>query len=112
MDAAITVFIEADGSVSFLDSPLTRGFKLGPSVTRRASEIEPDCATLRLFFHVLRAVFGECGVVAEWTRHWPCLWRANLSLIGGPILAQRWYNRQAALDAEIMWFNTYGVQNA
>jgi hypothetical protein len=110
MSDIITVFIENDGNVSFLYSPLTAGFNLGPSVTRRASEIEPDCATLRLFFHVLRAVFGECGVVAEWTRHWPCLWRANLSLIGGPILAQRWYNRYEAIAAEILWFNDNGVQ--
>jgi len=105
----ITVFIEKDASVTFLDTPLTRGFNLGPSVTRRASHVEPDNVALRVLFHMLRSLFNEKSIAAEFTRRWPCLWRANMALSGGPILPGRWYDRQEAINAEIAYFNTYGV---
>lgn len=105
--ATITVFIEDDASITFLNSPLTRGFNLGPSVTRRYSGVEPDNAILRIIFHTLR-LFGETGAVSNWTRRWTCVWRANIK--NGPVLTGRWTNRQDAISAEIAHFNTYGVK--
>jgi hypothetical protein len=111
MANTITVFIEDDASITFLDTPLTRGFKLGPSVTRRASHVQPNNAALRLVFKALRCLFGDKSPVAGFTRRWRCLWRADMRPIGGPILSGRWYNRQGAINAEHAYFNTYGVQH-
>ena len=107
----ITVFIEADASVTFLKSPLTAGFNLGPSVTRRASHVQPNNVALRLVFHLLRLVFGDTGAVAANTRKWPCLWQADMRPIGGPVLQGRWYNRQEAIQAEVAYFNQHGVKH-
>ena len=104
----VCVFIEEDASITFLRNELTRGFNLGPSVTRRYSSVEPDNAVLRLVFHTLRLLFGETGAVSDFTRGWSCLWRASIK--GGPILTGRWHNRQEAIDAEIAYFNLYGVK--
>ena len=103
----IAVFIEADASITFLKSPLTAGFRLGPTVTRRYSSVEPDNVILRGAFHILRLLFGETGAVSDFTRSWRCLWRANIK--GGPILPERWTNRQDAINAEIAYFNINGV---
>jgi len=110
MQATITAFIEHDGSVTFLDSELTRGFNLGPSVTRRYSAVEPDCWYLRLVFRVLRCLFGDKGRVAGLTRGWKCLWRADMRPSGSSILPERYAVRQDAIDAEIAYFNEWGVQ--
>ena len=107
----VTVFIEADASVTFLKSPLTAGFNLGPAVTRRASHVQPNNAALRLVFHLLRLVFGDTGAVAANTRKWPCLWQADMRPIGGPVLQGRWYNRQEAIQAEVAYFNQHGVKH-
>jgi hypothetical protein len=108
----VTVFIEADASVTFLKSPLTAGFNLGPSVTRRASHVQPNNVALRLVFQLLRLVFGDTGAVAATTRAWPCLWRADMRPIGGPVLQGRWRNRQTAINVEEEFFNKYGVNYA
>ena len=105
----VNVFIENDGSVTFLKSKLTAGFNLGPSVTRRYSSCEPACWCLRLLFHTLRLVFGETGAVSAYTRGWKCVWRANIK--NGPILTGRWTDRQSAIMAEVSHFNNYGVHN-
>jgi hypothetical protein len=102
----ITALIEADGSVTFLNSPEMRGLHLGPSKIRRYSHVEPASPVLRLIFHALR-LLGDTGAVSDWTRDWPCCWRARI--INGPILAGRWYNRQSAIRAEIEFFNQNGV---
>jgi len=103
----ITVFIEDDASITFLDTPLTRGFNLGPSVTRRYSNVEPDNAVLRLVFQVVRWLVNDASALANWTRHWHCLWRIHIK--NGPILPMRYYNRQTAIDVEHTYFNTHGV---
>jgi hypothetical protein len=104
----VTVFINADASVSFLKSPLTAGFNLGPSVTRRYSSVEPACWYLRLVFNVLRSLFADTSAVAKGTRQWRCVWRAQIK--GGPILPIRSRNRQQVINEEISYFNTYGVK--
>jgi hypothetical protein len=44
--------------------------------------------------------------MASFTRLWPCLWQINLGPIGGPVLDATYRNRQAAIDAEVVWLNT------
>ena len=105
----ITVFINADASVTFLKSPLTAGFNLGPSVTRRYSSVEPVCWYLRLVFHVVRWLVDDASAPAEWTRRWSCLWRARIK--GGPVLPIRSRVRQQVIDAEHAYFNTHGVNH-
>jgi len=105
-----SVFIEDDASVTFLQSPLTACFDLGPSVVRRASHVEPACLGLRLAFRLLRRAFGDTGRVAEATRGWKCLWRADMRPSGGPILPERYTVRQDAIHAEIAYFDEHGVQ--
>jgi|GEM_PF-5897525 hypothetical protein len=41
---------------------------------QRFSEIIPLHPLPRLLFRILRAVFGEQGRVAVWTRNWLCVW--------------------------------------
>jgi hypothetical protein len=105
----VTVFINNDASVTFLKSPLTAGFNLGPSVTRRYSSVEPDNAVLRLVFHVVRWLVSDTSALAEWTRHWPCLWRARI-LRTTRVLPIRSRDRQQVINAEIAYFNMNGVQ--
>lgn len=48
---------------------------------QRYSEIVPVSLLPRLLFRLLRAVFGETGKVAAFTRQWAVLWRGTI-LIG------------------------------
>lgn len=69
--------LHKDGSIEFLgDAPPM--FPMGKPVTRRFSEIVPTFPPLLILFRLLRLLFGEKGRVAEWTRHWPCQWRATI----------------------------------
>lgn len=112
----VTVWIEDDASVTYLDSPVTRGFDAGfetgfdlkCSVKRRYSRVEPVSRPLRVAFYGLRWAFGETGRVSEYTRGWRCLWRAKI--VNGPTLAGEWRDRQEAINAEHEYFDTYGVQ--
>lgn len=107
MNQEISVVIRDDGVLVCLDNESTACFKsIGQVNTQRASHVEPDNLPLRLAFHVLRFIFGDKGRMSEVTRHWPCQWRVNVSPLGGPILAGRWQNRQAAIEAEIVWLNS------
>lgn len=101
-----TLTIE-NGMTTFLHSDITRAFEDDHTVTRRASHVEPDRAGLRLAFHALRKLFGETGAVSDWTRNWPVLWRINTAPVGGPILPTRFYDRQKAIEAEIVFLNDW-----
>lgn len=100
------VSMDASGTLTFLVDADTQALLNESSVIQRASHVEPVFRTLRVVFHALRHLFGEKGRMATFTRLWPCLWQINLSPIGGPILAGTYRNRQAAIDAEIVWLNT------
>jgi len=105
-DVNVIATIREDGTLVVLDNEASHCFRDGASVrTQRASHVEPDNMVCRLVFHVLRLVFGDKGWMAKFTRYWPCLWRVNISPIGGDILAGRWRDRQAAIDAEVEWLN-------
>lgn len=100
-----TITITADGRVRFLNNEVTAALATPSTLVRRASHVEPHGRIMRAAFHSLRFFFGEKGAMAEFTRLWPCRWRVNLAPAGGPILPGRWYNRKAAIQAEIVWLN-------
>lgn len=101
----IKVRIDANGDVRFLVSEGAPSFRCDGAIIRRASHVEPNLWWLRWTFHALRAVFGEYGVVGNWTRTWSVTWRVNLSPVNGPILPETFTNRQAAIDTEVVWLN-------
>ena len=100
------VSMDASGTLTFLVDADTQALLNESSVIQRASHVEPVSRPLRAGFHGLRSLFGEKGRIANFTRLWPCLWQINLSPINGPILDTTYRNRQAAIDAEIVWLNT------
>jgi hypothetical protein len=102
----ITISINEDGSIIFLAKEGTEVLlEMGESITRRASHVEPENSFLRVIFHFLRKKLGDKGIMASFTRLWPCLWRVNLFPVGGPILEKRWRNRKEAIEAEVNWLN-------
>ena len=71
------------------------------AIVRRGSYIEPVNALLRVLFHLLRSVVGDKGRMSDFTRAWPCQWRINMKPVDGGILPVYYYNRQAAIEAEV-----------
>src|SRR6185437_898121 len=94
---------ESTGDYTFLVSDDTRSLLDATSTVRRAYHVEPVNPIARAAFYTLRALFGEYGRVASFTRVWGCLWRVNLSPVNGPILPDTYRDRQKAIDAEIIW---------
>jgi hypothetical protein len=99
------VSMDETGTLTFLVDADTQALLNESSTVQRASHVEPVSRTLRAVFHGLRGLFGEKGWMAAFTRLWPCLWQINLAPIGGPILDSTYRNRQAAIDAEILYLN-------
>src|SRR5262245_47423630 len=62
-----------DGSLEFLGNP-PQTLRLPDAKRERFSEIIPVNPWLRRAFRILRALFGEEGAVANWTRRWHCKW--------------------------------------
>ncbi len=127
----LTVTIDEDGDLIYLKTSEHDIFaEMGEVITQRASHVEPDTFWLRVAFRFLR-LFGDKTRVAEWTRGWDCLWRVNTAPVGGPILTwgdvweakgdcqdwmrlmpmytakALWSNRQSAIDAEIIFLNSW-----
>lgn len=97
------IVIDTDGQIKFIVHPELHAFaEMGNTQSYRASHIEPVNAMLRLAFHLLRNLFGEVGLISDFTRQWPVVWRVNLNLSDGPIIG-RFKNRQDALDCEVQW---------
>lgn len=110
----ITCTIDENGDVIYLATDANDAFlNDGTEVTRRASHVEPEHFGYRVAFYILR-LLGDKTHIAQWTREWPVVWRVNTRPVGGPILEGRWTNRQAAIDAEIIflndWFLERGIQ--
>ncbi len=123
----ITLTIDENGDTIFLASPENDDFlEMGSVITKRASHVEPYDWGYRMVFHILRW-FGDKTQIAEWTRHWPVIWRVNTKPVGGPILAWQdvygkeavappgmrycgWLNRQEAIDAEIKFLNVWFLE--
>jgi hypothetical protein len=73
----------------------------GRVTKRRASHVEPCSWPLRLLFHAVRSVVADSSAAAAWTRSWACVWRVRV--LGGPVLAGGWRDRQQAIAAEVQW---------
>lgn len=95
-----TLFIDDDGTMTGVASPLTEA--LGLHAKERVSHVEPVNGMLRWLFHSLRERVKDDSTLAEFTRHWPCLWQARI--LNGPILGP-FKKRQVAIAAEIKWLN-------
>jgi hypothetical protein len=86
-----------DGVVTgFADEVSFEGLEVELSTKTRVSHILPKSLGARLFFMVLRVLFGETGRVAQWTREWGCDW---LVFIDGCRFGP-YSDRQAAIDFE------------
>lgn len=101
----VVVKIKADGTVRCLVNETTQAFVTDSATIRRASHVEPTGAIARTIFHTLRHIFGEYGIMADFTRKWPVAWRVNLAPISGPVLPGTWRDRSAAIAAEIEYLN-------
>lgn len=88
--------IHPDGNIESLENEVTK--ELGLTCRRRVSHVEPVNKVLRALFHAIRKTVRDESAVADWTRKWPCLWRARI--FDGPTLGP-FVNRQAAINAEI-----------
>lgn len=98
------IVIGPTGQITYLDDPeISRVLSARGSISRkRASHIEPVDFRLRLYFRLLRWMFGERGRVAAWTRGWACEWRADLRISGGPVLPG-FVDRSEAIAYEEEW---------
>ena len=98
-------FIIGDGECTYLMTEAAP--QIEGAVVRRASHVEPDNIFLRVLFHALRRWLGDKGRMSDFTRRWPILWQVNLQPVGGPVLVQRFYDRYAAIDAEVLALNKF-----
>lgn len=93
---------DAHGAITYIAKPELSCLANETTVRKRASHIEPCRFALRVAFRVIRAIVPSHSPVACWTRRWPCRWRCNLHLSGGPVFGA-FTDRQAAIDAEVEW---------
>lgn len=109
------IVIRPTGQTTMLVHDELQGFiAMGEDVSqRRASHVEPVNLPLRILFRLIRWMTGETGKISDWTRGWPCQWRADMRPSGGPILKACYLDRKEAIQAEIEWLmkNNYGVRS-
>jgi hypothetical protein len=104
----IAITINEDGSQTFIRGHSTEMFlSIGEITTKRGSHVVPDRFWLRLAFRTIRFCVPDTSRLAAWTRTWACLWRVDTSPVGGPILANRFTDRQVAITAEIQFLNKF-----
>ncbi len=72
----------------------------GCAEVRRASNIFPQKPMLRAAFRILRAVFGDDGRVAAWTRGWRCVW--EVWIVDGPVIGP-YRSHESAVFGERWW---------
>lgn len=89
------------GQVRKIYSPGDRR-RPGGAIVRRASHVEPQRLLLRLAFHLLRKLGSDESRLAQWTRNWPCAWRARILLGERPIFGP-YKDRLDAIQAELHW---------
>lgn len=92
--------IRKDGVLEWLSPPQVP-FKIEKQTRTRFSEITPTNPFLFIAFRLIRLCFGEGKWwLPEWTRRWPCEWKATI-LLGehrGRSMVGR--SRKALLDWE------------
>lgn len=92
-----TMFVRSDGSIEIIGSSDLELGQLGVGTRRRASRIVPLHKGKRFAFLLLRALFGENGITAEWTREWQGPWAAVVFATGEAAVFE---SREEALQWE------------
>lgn len=110
-DKIVTATIDENGDVLFLATHENDALFLnhGTVVTRRASHVLPENFWLRQAFRILR-LFGDKNDLAAWTRTWKTTWLVDASPVGAPTFHGGWKNRQAAIDFEIAFLNSWFLE--
>ena len=95
----IEVFISADGQGRcFYNKQMAMAL---PHATRsRLSHVEPVNRVLRWLFYFVRNRVNSDGLVAAWTRRWPCHWQVRI--LGGPQFGP-FSDRHHAIHVERSW---------
>ena len=106
MQDEVTFVIDENGDSKYLLTDAAKDIDLG-GTPRRASHVEPNNVVFRVLFHILRRWLGDKGRMSNFTRAWPILWRVNLQPIGGPVIAERYFNRRQAINAEVVAINKF-----
>lgn len=107
-EKVVTMTIDECGDVKMLDTAGSEVFtEMGTCTTQRASHVEPYRWATRFWFHLFRTLFGEYGVVGDWTRRWRCLWRVNTTPVGGNVLPELFQYRQDAIAFEVKYLNQF-----
>lgn len=76
------MFVRSNGQIEVIgDIPLELE-QIGDCRRERASSIVPVHIGKRIAFLLLRAIFGERGITAEWTRGWYGPWLCTLYATG------------------------------
>lgn len=96
------VVIDQQGDVTMIVNDLIEPTEFGPARQWRASHVLPVNRFLRRWFCRLRRWFGERGLVAAFTRRWPCQWLVDLGPSGGSVFGP-FRRRDAAIRFEIDW---------
>ena len=98
------VVVGLDGRVRYLAHEELEDLLDGEGVTleTRVSHIVPESLLLRGEFVLLRAVFGDSGRVASWTRTWRCWWQVDLRPSDGPVVGG-FLSRDSAIEFEEGW---------
>ncbi len=114
----VRVRIHRNGDVEVIDNsaaaPLLTGLR---GRRRRISRIYPSGALKRQAFFLLRAVFGDGGSVAGWTRTWKGPWTLDMRLGGGPVVRSfgpwsRFSSHADAVSCEVVWFGLNGWRSS
>lgn len=76
------LYVQLDGTIQTIGDATPDLEMIGPCTRRRASNILPVHRGKRGAFLFLRALFGERGRIAEWTRQWQGPWISLLFATG------------------------------
>ena len=106
----IIVTLKNDGTTSIIYHPATQvGIAdrlsdcLGEiSGDHRGGHCYPAWWVARVAFQAMRRLFGNTGIVAEWTRHWDCPWVVVRADNGEP-LPGMYRSHGAAVNAEVVF---------
>jgi hypothetical protein len=110
MQNEATLIIDlATGDCKMVLTKAAKTLHLTDSPSRRASHIIPRNFVLRLIFYITRFLVRDDSRLAQWTRTWGCAWLIDTRPVGGPILDGVWYNRLAAIDAEVEFLNRWFI---
>ena len=105
MQNEATLVIDENGDCKMVLTAAAKLLNLTDSPARRASHVYPENTYLRLVFRAIRKLTDDDSALAAWARTWPCLWRVDMSPVGGGILPIRYGYRLAAIDAEVEALN-------